>query len=158
MPSRPCRARLGLFTPHDHFSPSHTDKEPNTALPQARESPTGHSPPEPCAALSFCMQPVSLLGLRYLVPILEESHLLLSFILPFTQPHLGLRYSVPDLEESPLLLPFILPFTQLPLGLRYSVPNLEESHLLLSFILSFTKEISQRALLCIRLSCSLPNT
>ena len=33
---RPPRARLGLFTPHAHFSPSHTDKEPNTAPPQAR--------------------------------------------------------------------------------------------------------------------------
>ena len=33
---RPPRARLGLFTPHAHFSPSHTDKEPNTAPPRAR--------------------------------------------------------------------------------------------------------------------------
>ena len=73
MLSCPRRARLRLFTPHAHFSPSHTDKEPNTVPPQAGESPTGHSPPEPCTLLSFCMQPVSPLGLRYLVAILEVS-------------------------------------------------------------------------------------
>ena len=182
---RPPRARLGLFTPHAHFSPSHTRTKSPTLPHPKQESPTGHSPPEPCAILSFCMQPVSPLGLRYLVPDLEESHLLLSFILPFTQPrlglrylvpvleeshlllsfvlsftqlHLGLRYLVPILEECHLLLSFILPFTQPHLGLRYLVPILEEYHLLLSFILPFTQQISQRALLCIRLCRALPNT
>ena len=164
--------------------PATRTKSPTLPHPK-QESPTGHSPPEPCAILSFCMQPVSPLGLRYLVPDLEESHLLLSFILPFTQPrlglrylvpvleeshlllsfvlsftqlHLGLRYLVPVLEESHLLLSFILPFTQPHLGLRYLVPILEEYHLLLSFILPFTQQISQRALLCIRLCRALPNT
>ena len=137
--------------------PATRTKSPTLPHPK-QESPTGHSPPEPCAILSFCMQPVSPLGLRYLVPDLEESHLLLSFILPFTQPRLGLRYLVPVLEESHLLLSFVLSFTQLHLGLRYLVPILEEYHLLLSFILPFTQQISQRALLCIRLCRALPNT